>query len=29
MLAADLVTQGGLPAWGATGRAYSYRDANA
>jgi acyl-homoserine-lactone acylase len=29
MLAAELVTQGGLPAWGATGRAYSYRDANA
>ena len=29
MLAADLVTQGGLPAWGATGRAYSYKDANA
>ncbi len=29
MLAMDAVTGGGLPAWGATGKAYSYRDANA
>ena len=29
MLAADLVTSGGLPAWGAAGTAYTYRDANA
>ena len=29
MLAADLVTGGGLPAWGAAGTAYTYRDANA
>lgn len=29
MLAADLVTGGGLPAWGAAGTAYAYRDANA
>lgn len=29
MLAADVVTDGGLPAWGASGTAYSYRDANA
>lgn len=29
MLAADLVTSGGLPAWGANGTAYTYRDANA
>lgn len=29
MLAADAVTGGGLPAWGAEGTAYSYRDANA
>lgn len=29
MLAADVVTEGGLPAWGAEGTAFSYRDANA
>lgn len=29
MLAADAVTGGGLPAWGAAGTAYTYRDANA
>jgi len=29
MLAADAVTSGGLPAWGAAGTAYTYRDANA
>ncbi|SFN26798.1 penicillin acylase family protein [Marinobacter pelagius] len=29
MLAADAVTGGGLPAWGASGTAYTYRDANA
>ncbi len=29
MLAAELVTSGGLPAWGAAGTAYTYRDANA
>lgn len=29
MLAADAVTGGGLPAWGADGTAYTYRDANA
>lgn len=29
MLAANLVTNGGLPAWGAAGTAYTYRDANA
>ncbi|MFU8820000.1 MAG: penicillin acylase family protein [Gammaproteobacteria bacterium] len=29
MLAADAVTGGGLPAWGVTGKAYTYRDANA
>lgn len=29
MLAADAVTSGGLPAWGASGTAYTYRDANA
>lgn len=29
MLAADAVTQGGLPQWGADGTAYTYRDANA
>lgn len=29
MLAADAVTEGGLPAWGAAGTAYTYRDANA
>jgi acyl-homoserine-lactone acylase len=29
MLAADAVTQDGLPAWGANGTAYTYRDANA
>lgn len=29
MLAADAVTGGGLPAWGVSGRAYTYRDANA
>lgn len=29
MLAADAVTDGGLPAWGADGTAFSYRDANA
>jgi acyl-homoserine-lactone acylase len=29
MLAADLVTEGGLPAWGPSGTAYTYRDANA
>ncbi|WP_239985717.1 penicillin acylase family protein [Marinobacter salexigens] len=29
MLAADVVTDGGLSAWGANGKAYSYRDANA
>lgn len=28
MLAADLVTGGALPAWGANGIAYTYRDAN-
>ena len=28
MFAADLVTDGGLPAWSANGTAYSYRDAN-
>jgi len=28
MLAANLVTSGGLPAWGAAGTAYTYRDAN-
>ncbi|VVT33057.1 Acyl-homoserine-lactone acylase [Marinobacter salarius] len=29
MLAADAVTGGALPAWGANGTAYTYRDANA
>jgi acyl-homoserine-lactone acylase len=29
MLAADAVTGGGLPAWGVSGKAYTYRDANA
>ncbi|WP_235937527.1 penicillin acylase family protein [Marinobacter caseinilyticus] len=29
MLSANAVTSGGLPTWGASGTAYSYRDANA
>ncbi|GAA3957571.1 penicillin acylase family protein [Allohahella marinimesophila] len=29
MVAADLVTDGGLPAWGSSNLAYTYRDANA
>ncbi|MEX0605265.1 MAG: penicillin acylase family protein [Marinobacter sp.] len=29
MLAADVVTSGGLPAWGTDGTAFTYRDANA